>query len=859
MINVYDSREINFTHNGLVVLNDCKVAFVDEELNGKYELELEYPLDDKGKWQHLIEENIVKADGQLFRIYHKEKTLAGIKINAKHIFYDLMDNFLEDVRPTNLSGSAALDWILSHTQYPHSFINISDLGGQNTRYFIRKNPVEAIMGKDGIIETWGGELARDNFTIKLLQARGQDRGVLISYGKNILGIDETLIMDAVCTRLLPVGKDGLLLDERYIDSPIIGNYPHPIIKTVDFSDCEDQDSLRAAGQEYLSLNDKPQVNYQVDFIELSKTTEYKNYAVLETVYQGDTVTIRHSRLNIDLKAKVIRIKKNELTNRIEEIELGSFRPSYIDGITNPINEVKQKQAQDKSDLQTAMDNATTQINSALGGYVVKRNSELLIMDTEDPMTATKVWRWNQGGLGYSGTGYNGEFRTAITADGHIVADFMDTGNMTANIIKTGTITSKTGKLTINMDDEVLNIGGKIIYDSATDHVTFDPSVVLSWGNIGDKPNIPSTAADVGALPADTPIPSTAADVGALPADTPIPNGDKLDDAGNYVGTVDYTLQVSGKPTILTADDIKTTVITKDWIATLGLLVGTEIQMGTNATISWAKVTDQPSIPTTASDIGAETPLGAQAKADAAQSAATSVANTAQSTANSAASAASNAQSTANSASSAASNAQSTANSAYNLAAAAVTPVGLSTELGQDYVVTGKLTANQIQTGTYNANGAPINANGTVIDSNGVAVTGGKISVTNPAGTVIIDGTSNMLKVLATGTVSHTFAYGNSGITVTIAHNLGYIPASLGYAYYNVWTSYGGWSWKPATALPRDIHNNANLKFPCSITADTSNIYINLGVDIDTGASAWFDTNYPVTINIKYYIFKEVAF
>ena len=88
-------------------------------LNGKYVLELTHPIDEKDKWQYLIEENIIKADGQLFRIYRTEKNLNYIYVSARHIFYDLLHNFLEDVRPTNLNGTAALNWILTGTQYPH--------------------------------------------------------------------------------------------------------------------------------------------------------------------------------------------------------------------------------------------------------------------------------------------------------------------------------------------------------------------------------------------------------------------------------------------------------------------------------------------------------------------------------------------------------------------------------------------------------------------------------------------------------------------------------------------------------------------------------------------------------------------
>lgn len=135
LIQIYDKNTTDFSKNGRV-LQDTLSCYVTEELNGAYELELEHPID--GKWQELVEGNIIKADGQLFRIYNKQKTLARIKVNARHIFYDLYDNFLEDVRPENQSGIGALDWILTHTQYPHPFTCTGDVDGSNTRYFVRK-------------------------------------------------------------------------------------------------------------------------------------------------------------------------------------------------------------------------------------------------------------------------------------------------------------------------------------------------------------------------------------------------------------------------------------------------------------------------------------------------------------------------------------------------------------------------------------------------------------------------------------------------------------------------------------------------------------------------------------------------
>jgi len=532
-INVYDSNETNFDKNGLMVLSDSMSALITEELNGQFELTLEYPLDLREKWHNLIEDNIIKADGQLFRIYRKVKTLTSIVVNARHIFYDLLDNFLEDVKVINTTGYGALSSVLSNTQYTHTFSNIGDVGGSETNEFIKINPVEAIMGTTGIINTWGGELVRDNFNIKILGARGLDRGVLVAYGKNIQGIEETLDIDGLCTRLMPIGKDGLLLAEKYIDSPYINNYAHPKIKSVQFDNCEDEVTLRVSGQQYIldSKCDIPQFNYKIDFLELSKTEEYKNYAVLERVYMGDTVTIKHSKLNINLKAKVIKVTKNSLTSRIEKIELGSFKPNIATAINNAIQAVKKDIVQVKTDYQKAIDNATNLITGSNGGNVVirqgedKKPYEILIMDTTDVMTAVKVWRWNLGGFGYSSTGINGPFSTAITMDGSIVGSFIAANSIDASKIKTDELVvgdnilvgpnatigyeKITNKPTLIDSNTVTTISRNEI---ATATIKVNQLLIggengsISFLNLIDKPTIPTTAGEVGALPVGTFIP-----------------------------------------------------------------------------------------------------------------------------------------------------------------------------------------------------------------------------------------------------------------------------------------------------------------------------------------------------------------
>lgn len=509
MIILYGNKTTNFDNNGLVVLSDTMSCPIVEELNGPYECTLEYPLDVRGKWKYLLEDNIIKVDNQLFRIYNKSKTLTSIKINARHIFYDLLDNLIGEIDIRGLSCVNAFNKVMTNTAYSHPFTCMSDIYTTNditsddeTGDIIDKNPTETIFK---LMDIYKADLVRDNYSIKLLSARGLDRGVLISYGKNIQGIEETLDLDGLCTRIKPVDQDGWTLPEIYVDSPNINSFANPKIKVITFNNIADENELRVAAQKYFidTKCDIPQFNYTIDFIEVGKTEEYKHYAILEKVYLGDTVTIKHTKLNINLKAKVIKITKNPLTNRIEKIELGSFKPNIATSINSSIQEVKKDIVKVTTAYQKAINNATALITGSNGGNVVIRQNEagkpyeILIMDTDDVNTAENVWRWNLGGFGHSVTGVEGPFDTAITQDGHIVASFITALEITGQQITAGIIKSKTGKWKINLDAESFNLGDKLIFDGT--NLTFGEGVSLTWGQVTGAPTIPSQYTDTMAL------------------------------------------------------------------------------------------------------------------------------------------------------------------------------------------------------------------------------------------------------------------------------------------------------------------------------------------------------------------------
>lgn len=121
-------------------------------------------------------------------------------------------------------------------------------------------------------------------------------------------------------------------------------------------------------------------------------------------------------------------------------------------------------------LQSAKDNASQIINSATRGYVtiVKNSAQTESMVISSDLTynsntdlwsnQTRLWRWNIGGLGYSKDGGR-TYGTAITMDGSIVADYINTGVLTTVLIQdvngnsswnlsTGEFTMKKGTITL---------------------------------------------------------------------------------------------------------------------------------------------------------------------------------------------------------------------------------------------------------------------------------------------------------------------------------------------------------------------------------------------------------------------------
>ena len=455
---LYDGST-GFNGNGIGALPDCVSCTVTEQRNGSFELALEYPVDGL-HYESLRQRALVRAkpnpfaEEQYFRIYKISRPMNGIvTVYARHISYDLSG---VPVAPCSAnSASTALAALRYAAAVPCDFTLWTDKSTQADFAVTKPRSMRsALGGADGsILEVYGGEFEWDNTTVKLHSSRGQDRGVSIRYGKNLLDVKQEENCAELYTGIYPYYADSegaiTLLPEKIVNAP--GTYDFTRVLTVDlsaeFEDTPSAEELRQAAEKYIETNriGVPAVSLTVSFAQLEQTEEYKNLALLERVGLCDTVHVRFERLGVQADAKVITTTYNVLQDRYASVELGDAKTTLADTVSGIAQDTQQAVDKTKSALEKAIDRATQLITGNLGGHVVLHTGadgtpdELLIMDTTDINTATKVWRHNLSGWGYSNTGYNGQYRLAATMDGAINADFITVGALSANLIKTGVL------------------------------------------------------------------------------------------------------------------------------------------------------------------------------------------------------------------------------------------------------------------------------------------------------------------------------------------------------------------------------------------------------------------------------------
>lgn len=330
MIRVFESTDRSFTTNGDIVLLPTK-AKVTKKDNGDYYLDLEAGT----KYaDYLTSGRIIAADtpqgAQAFRISGVTRKSTKVSLRAWHVFYDSKNYLIADSYVVDMTAGAALDRLNGATEPRSEFATVSDVQAVDSFRCVRKSLYEAIQT---VIERWGGHLVRDNFRIELRRSIGSDDGVTIRYRKNLKELTCEEDWSGVVTKLLPVGADGILLNDQDASAPIYveseRKWPIPYTKTVsfqqpgierdDYGDDEAAyrralvDDLRRQAQDYVDANCTPKVNYTLK-ADMERVTDI-----------GDTVEVIDERLGVHILTSVIGFTYDCILGKYTELEFGNFR------------------------------------------------------------------------------------------------------------------------------------------------------------------------------------------------------------------------------------------------------------------------------------------------------------------------------------------------------------------------------------------------------------------------------------------------------------------------------------------------------------------------------------------------------
>lgn len=444
---------------GLGALSDCISCTITEERNGAYELTMIYSAD--GIHAEDIEPNrFIKAkpnyiDGpQLFRIYKVGKTMNGqFTVSAQHISYDLSGKLILDGSAGSCVAACALldnkagNFTISTDKSTVATFSVSEPSSVRSWFG----------GKQGsLLDVYGGEWKYDNYTAELLNARGIDRGVTIRYGKNLTQLSQELDMSNLVTGIVPyfIDTNGNKTVGTLVPTGLVLDVPREV--AIDFSQDVNPESSTPIATQLANLATRYKNNNKLTSFMDSITLDFVQLESLtERVDLCDTVHIYFEALGISASAKCISTTWDVLADRYTSTTFGDSKTNIADTIAKATGTLEKTPT--TTEMQKAVTRATELITGNLGGYVILHDAdgdgkpdEILIMNTEDPATATEVWRWNKAGLAY-GTSYSGPFsKLALTSDGQIVATAITSGVLNADLIKAGTISDTGGNSTIDM-------------------------------------------------------------------------------------------------------------------------------------------------------------------------------------------------------------------------------------------------------------------------------------------------------------------------------------------------------------------------------------------------------------------------
>ena len=451
-------RDTVLSSNGYSLDNWCTLANGFKDLAGNFRFEGNFindkkrPEIEKGYILKVLDEY---GRDEIFRITTCNKNTMITSIIAFQItITETQSLWLDDVRPTECSGTSSIQYILDGANsfgFPKEIFVSSNISNTSTAYYQKMSMFNALHNCDQSFKNrWGGEVLRHQYNLTINDKIGQDNGVIIREGKNLLGFKANTNIDSLATVLIGKGFDGITGD--YIESPLKDNYPRAFIKVIEYSDIkvrnesdsndEGFETLEAAQREINKRIkeefsekhvDEVKAQYDIDFIQLEQTEEFKEYASLQILDVGDIARVYVDSLDLKLTTRVVEKHINYLNGTVLKTVLSNNPVQVIKSDSQVISEIR------NTFIKNNNSNLGDFINSMMraglkNSFVINKENETYWLDNKDPNLAKNVVRINKNGLACSTTGINGKFEYGITIDGKINASLIVTGILSTILI-----------------------------------------------------------------------------------------------------------------------------------------------------------------------------------------------------------------------------------------------------------------------------------------------------------------------------------------------------------------------------------------------------------------------------------------
>lgn len=343
---LFDAAATDFDAAG-VPLPDAVSCVVKQDASAHSELTLQYPI--AGDHFSLLKNDAIVlalpdpyTRPQPFRIYKASKPINGlVSFSARHLCYDTLGIPVGPFEASSATQAAAR--LISNALISCPFsLSTTMMKAAEMAVEAPTSLREALVSSSSsFLKTYGGALSFDRWTITHCESPGSDRGVVISYGVDLVDFQQEENIADTYNGILPYWKgtrtttvDGEITDQSQevvlgLVAMAPGTWPVEKVQAVDFTEYFG-DGAPPETSDLDALSSAWITDHGVGVPAVSIRLKYADIG--QDVRLFDTVTVDFTLLGVQTKAKVTAVTFDALNEIFTDVQVGDPRPELADSL-----------------------------------------------------------------------------------------------------------------------------------------------------------------------------------------------------------------------------------------------------------------------------------------------------------------------------------------------------------------------------------------------------------------------------------------------------------------------------------------------------------------------------------------------